>query len=71
VKVISFPSISTGVYRYPVEQAAEIAIRTVASALKTNPGPLRVIKLVQFNDRDSRIYAEAAQQILGKSASAG
>jgi len=71
VKVISVPSISTGVYGYPVEQAAEIAVRAVTSALKTNPGPLRVVKLVQFNDRDSSIYAEAARQILGNFASAG
>src|SRR4051812_8406834 len=71
VKAISFPSISTGVYGYPVEQAAEIAIRTVTSALKANPGALRIVKLAQFNDRDSRIYHEVAEQILGKSASAG
>jgi O-acetyl-ADP-ribose deacetylase (regulator of RNase III) len=34
---IAFPAISTGVYRFPIEQAAEIAVATVAEALATHP----------------------------------
>ncbi len=36
VKSIAFPSISTGVYRFPVEKAAQIAIREISSFLKTD-----------------------------------
>ena len=36
VKSIAFPSISTGVYRFPVEKAAEIALREISSFLKTD-----------------------------------
>jgi O-acetyl-ADP-ribose deacetylase (regulator of RNase III) len=71
VNTISFPSISTGVYGYPVEEAAEIAVRTVASSVKTHGGVLREVKLVQFSSSDARTYMEAAQKVFGKSASAG
>ena len=33
---ISFPSISTGVYRYPVEQAADIAVKEIMTFLENN-----------------------------------
>jgi O-acetyl-ADP-ribose deacetylase (regulator of RNase III) len=36
LKTIAFPAISTGIYRYPPEPAAEIAIREVRGALATN-----------------------------------
>ncbi len=35
---IAFPAISTGVYRFPIDRAARIAIRTVADALTDAPG---------------------------------
>ena len=71
VEVISFPSISTGVYGYPIEEAAEIAVRTVLSSVEADPGVLREVKLVQFSSSDARTYIEAAQRLFGKSASAG
>jgi O-acetyl-ADP-ribose deacetylase len=71
VNVVSFPSISTGVYGYPIEEAAEIAVRTVVSSVKTDRGVLREVKLVQFSSPDARTYIEAAQKVFGKSASAG
>lgn len=56
VRSMSFPSISTGVYGYPVEQAADIAIRTVAAELaQILPGPVD-IWLVQYDDRTHEVY---------------
>ena len=37
LRTIAFPSISTGVYGYPIEEAARIAIRTIDTFLKENP----------------------------------
>ncbi len=65
VKTISFPSISTGAYGYPLEEAAEIAVRTVASWLHDHTGPVHVVKLVQFSDHDHAVYREHAQRLHG------
>jgi O-acetyl-ADP-ribose deacetylase len=40
---IAFPAISTGIYRFPADGAAEIAVSTTVEALKTAPGLRRVI----------------------------
>ena len=42
VRTIAFPAISTGVYGYPVEEAAEIAVRTVRAFLEESPSPIEV-----------------------------
>jgi O-acetyl-ADP-ribose deacetylase len=66
VRAISFPSISTGVYGYPIEEAAEIAVRTVATWLHDHTGPVRVAKLVQFSQRDHEIYRKYAEKLRGR-----
>ena len=38
IRTIAFPSISTGIFSYPVEEAAYIAVNTVIDFLKENPG---------------------------------
>ncbi|HEX3359011.1 MAG TPA: macro domain-containing protein, partial [Tepidisphaeraceae bacterium] len=43
VKTIAFPAISTGVYRFPLERAAEIAIREVRAFLESHPQIQEVI----------------------------
>ncbi|MDD5428483.1 MAG: O-acetyl-ADP-ribose deacetylase [Candidatus Omnitrophica bacterium] len=56
VKTIAFPSISTGAYRFPIEEAAEIAISTVSDFLEKNPGIFDRIVFVLFSDHDLQIY---------------
>jgi O-acetyl-ADP-ribose deacetylase (regulator of RNase III) len=43
IRHIAFPAISCGIYRYPVDQAAEIAVRETAAFLAENALPERVI----------------------------
>jgi O-acetyl-ADP-ribose deacetylase (regulator of RNase III) len=55
VKTIAFPSISTGVYGYPIEEAAGIAVATVREFLETNIGAPEVI-FCCFSARDLSVY---------------
>jgi O-acetyl-ADP-ribose deacetylase (regulator of RNase III) len=53
---ISFPSISTGIYGYPISEAASIAIESVKAWLAANQTTLTLVKLVQFSEADHAIY---------------
>ena len=62
---IVFPSISTGIYAFPIEQAAGIALRTVADFLNGNPNVcIKVIKFCLFSDDDFAVYSSALDSIL-------
>ena len=63
VDVISFPSISTGIYGYPIEEAAPLALRTIEKWVGGHPGTLHAVKLIQFSDADHRVYRKAAEQL--------
>jgi O-acetyl-ADP-ribose deacetylase (regulator of RNase III) len=60
---LAFPSISTGAYGYPKEQAARVAIRTVVDYLRQNRGIKRV-RFVVFSPQDLEIYRQALDEIL-------
>jgi O-acetyl-ADP-ribose deacetylase len=52
---VAFPSISTGAYRYPITEAADIAISTVKKYLRDHP-EIELVRFVLFSDRDFNIY---------------
>jgi O-acetyl-ADP-ribose deacetylase (regulator of RNase III) len=56
---ITFPSISTGVYGYPVEQAAPIALRAVAEHLSRETGTVIEATFVLFDRATYDAYAAA------------
>jgi O-acetyl-ADP-ribose deacetylase (regulator of RNase III) len=58
VHSISFPSISTGVYGYPLAKAAAVAFEAVREWLESNPAPVEVVKLIQFSPKDHEIYLQ-------------
>jgi O-acetyl-ADP-ribose deacetylase (regulator of RNase III) len=60
---ISFPSISTGAYGYPVEEAAVIALKAVASFLKNEPTSLKEVVFVLFDARTYQHYRTALERI--------
>ena len=57
-KTVDFPSISTGVYHFPLEKASRIAVDTIAACLEEYPGIERV-RMVCFDQRTQRFYQEA------------
>jgi O-acetyl-ADP-ribose deacetylase (regulator of RNase III) len=56
LRTISFPSISTGAYGYPVEEAARIALATVAEILETSGDAYDEVRFVLFSDADLAVY---------------
>ncbi len=60
---VSFPSISTGVYGYPVESAAEVALREVVSFL-SNDTSVKAVVFVLFDSRTFEAYAAALRRIM-------
>ena len=63
IKTVAFPSISTGVYSYPLGQAAEIAVRTVAEFAEAHPGQLNEIFWVLFDSRTKEAYDRALKDM--------
>lgn len=58
---ISFPSISTGAYGYPVDEAARIAVSTVVSFLKQQATSLKEVVFVLFDSQTYRAYRTALE----------
>jgi len=63
IKSIAFPSISTGAYRYPVVEAADIALRTVIGFLKENP-QIELARFVLFDDQTYAAYQSALEALV-------
>ncbi len=63
LKTISFPSISTGAYGYPIEKASRVAIKAVVEFLEKNKG-IEEVRFVLHSEQDMRTYEEALKEIL-------
>ena len=59
---VSFPSISTGAYGYPIEEAAELAISTVIEYLKGHP-EIRLVRFVLFGEPTYNSYADVLKRL--------
>ena len=60
---ISFPSISTGAYGYPVDKAAKVALGTVVSVLRESNTSIKEVIFVLFDSRTLEAYSSALQEI--------
>ena len=63
VRTIAFPSISTGVYSYPLEEAAEIAVKTVKTFYMEHPEAFDYVSFVLFDDRTRKAYDDAIMKL--------
>jgi O-acetyl-ADP-ribose deacetylase (regulator of RNase III) len=59
IQTIAFPSISTGAYRYPLDEAAKVAIKAVKEFLQENT-TIKEVHFVLFNDETYGAYVNAA-----------
>jgi O-acetyl-ADP-ribose deacetylase (regulator of RNase III) len=61
IETIAFPSISTGVYRFPIDRACRIALREVRAFL-AKKSSLRKVLFVCFSESDAQSYRQALQE---------
>lgn len=64
IRTIAFPSISTGIYSYPLEEAAEIAIKTVNDFYLEHQNEFDCIRFVLFDSRTKQAYDNAIDRII-------
>jgi O-acetyl-ADP-ribose deacetylase (regulator of RNase III) len=62
IKSISFPSISTGAYRYPLEDAAEIALKIAVTYLKEHTD-IELIRFVLFGKDAYEVYEKTLMKV--------
>lgn len=63
IRTIAFPSISTGIYSYPLEEAAEIAVRTVREFYMAHPDAFDFVRFVLFDGRTLKAYDDAVYKL--------
>jgi O-acetyl-ADP-ribose deacetylase (regulator of RNase III) len=64
VRTVAFPSISTGAYGYPLEEAAPIALQTVAGYLAAQEKPgIQLVRFVLYGQQAYKVYKQALLQI--------
>lgn len=61
-ETVDFPSISTGVYRFPLEKAAPIAIGVIAEYLSTH-AEIKQVRMVCFDAATERHYKRALEEL--------
>jgi O-acetyl-ADP-ribose deacetylase (regulator of RNase III) len=60
---VAFPAISTGIFGYPVEEAAEVALRTVVEEAE-RLDHVRLIRFVLFGENDLEVHEKVLSEIL-------
>lgn len=56
IRTIAFPSISTGIYHFPLDEAAKIAVQTVRDYIASHPEAFDLIKWVLFDNVTLEMY---------------
>jgi O-acetyl-ADP-ribose deacetylase (regulator of RNase III) len=62
-RTLAFPSISTGIYGYPLEEAAGVAIRAVRACVQAHADAFDVVRFVLFSPSDLEIYRRVLRSV--------
>lgn len=62
IRTIAFPSVSTGIYHFPVEKAADIAINAVKEYMKKYPDCFDLVEWVLFDSYTESVYNKALKK---------
>jgi O-acetyl-ADP-ribose deacetylase (regulator of RNase III) len=60
---IAFPAISTGIYAFPADRAARIAVGTVASEISASQGSIARVTFCCFGEEAARHHLEAFAEL--------
>ena len=63
IRTIAFPSISTGIYSYPLMKAAEVAVQTVKDFVEKHPGKLDLVEWVLFDEVTKDAYDRTLESL--------
>ena len=63
IRTIAFPSISTGVYSFPVELAAKIAVKTVSRFLEEHDNSFDLVEWVLFDSVTEAVYEKEVDKL--------
>jgi O-acetyl-ADP-ribose deacetylase (regulator of RNase III) len=72
LRSISFPSISTGAFGYPIRLAAPVALKAIVAFLETEQHNLQEVRMVLYQREDDRaypIFTTALQQLVNSTQS--
>lgn len=62
IRSVAFPAISTGIFGYPLEDAADISLRTVIKFIQDNDLP-ETVRFVLFGEKDYKVFTKTLQKI--------
>lgn len=63
LKTVAFPAISTGIYGYPMREAAEVSLEAVIHYIKTHQPKFELVRFVLFDARAFSIFKTALSQL--------
>lgn len=66
LRSVAFPSISTGAFGYPVDQAARIALTTILDTIRRHPRSFDEMRMVLFSEQDRAAYESALDEVAGR-----
>jgi O-acetyl-ADP-ribose deacetylase len=64
IQTVAFPSVSTGAYGYPADEAARVALSTVADAIAEESCPFTEVRFVLYDPRTYEAYSRALDAII-------